>query len=84
MTRNSPPPSAAPLLSDEERRDIQLLIEEFGTHIDLDRVNEAFIANERSLTERDDEKTWIFQAMGYLKMDPRKVLVDERFFFLKR
>jgi hypothetical protein len=109
MTRNSFLPSAALPVSDEEKKDIQVLIEEFGTHINLDRINQAFLANESSLTESDyqgllainlfrvlaeaqrspelissDEKTWIFQVMGYLKMDPKKVLADARFFFLRR
>jgi hypothetical protein len=30
------------------------------------------------------EKEWIFQSMGYLGIDPRKVLRDERFATLKR
>lgn len=30
------------------------------------------------------EKEWIFQSMGYLGIDPRKVLRDERFAKLKR
>jgi hypothetical protein len=96
-------------LTEEEQADIRLLIEEFGEHVDLERMNQLFMANEDSLTDADyrgllalnlfhtlgkarrnpnlittHEKEWIFQAMGYLGIDPRKVLRDERFAALKR
>jgi hypothetical protein len=109
MTTSSRPPFDPSLLSNEEKRDIQLLIEEFGAHVDLERINRAFMANEDSLTESDyrglltvnlfhllgqarhspdrissQEKDWIFQTLGYLRLDPRNVLRDERLNFLRR
>jgi len=106
-------PTKSPLnisnLTHEEMSDIQQMVEEFGTHIDLNRVNEAFMAHESSLSDADyrgllavnlfyligqarrapnlidsRDKEWIFQTMGYLGMDPRKVLRDESLTFLSK
>ena len=108
-TRNQISPDALSHLTEEERADVRLLIEEFGEHVDLERLNQAFMANESALSDADyralltvnlfhtlgqarrtpdlitaQEKKWIFQTMGYLGMDPRTLLRDEKFAALKR
>jgi hypothetical protein len=109
MSNSAPIPLEFSNITEQEKEEFRQLLEEFGFHVDLERVNHAFMNNESSLTDEHyrtlltinffsflgnarnnpdlittAEKQWAFQTMGYLGIDPRKVLKDKNLAHLKR